>query len=848
MILNNKYLKRKKGVRDIEVTIINEKYFVNPNMLPFIAARVYKNNKLYAFIVVNKRGVPQLLRPGDTLAIIQAISFINAKSKDDLINKEDIPSCMLDDNDEYKPMKIQAIDLKKTLVVDEKKVLVNNEINKPGVRQERNFKYSNEAETGMSLGYQKGFSMQAELPEELFPVIESKYNEIKNKFGDKFNVQLKVIERKIDKDNNKATVVFTIEGEIANAEWRIIGTIYYNEDKTIVKPMVTVSRQLLDKMYSLTCKCDICGENRDRNKTYYLQNLKDKNKFIQAAGHCMNKTIGVKELASAIAFEELLQLLRPEEANKYRDLGLSYYNTIDLLTVLYTSGSYNTTEKDDFNFRVGAYEYAKEEDKKFINGLIEWVKGLDDGVESFRAVKVLLTCTTVHKRFISNLKRIIRRYEIYLNNKKKLYPQLIKSFEDYRNEIEHNIEYYNIKLENYRAYNNELRKKVEEEVNTRLEEIKTNNAKKKEVYDKEIKRYNDEYAKAKDEYERRLGAYNEYQIAKISLSEAEKIELEKKIANKYNIQSVSMKEFNSATWIKVKVKSVYLKLIRDNQFGSGKAGPYVFETDEGFYISWYTSLDNAKELGLPQELGVKLELNKVLRCKTKQMYYDELQVTYCKFVDSSYESLRDSANLFNEEPKMRYIKKPVEPQYEDEEISMNNFISYGNGYKNIKDLKLNSEVENLIYSHIKNIDATEFYNNKYVSIQELYKQFIRTFKKSIDKESVKNDRIKIESVIVLDIVKDAYTIIYKADKLYMIKKVRFKDDLKKSMLLRGASEMIGVEIPVDNKICIECKVLEAKVNELGDKLYMIDGNETLYIDENKLEFNNMTLWRYEDAE
>ena len=96
MELKNKYLKRKKGVRDLEIVILGERYFINPQMLPFIAARVYsEDNQIYAFIVVNKRGRVQFLRPSDTLAVLSICTFRNASSKEELMKNADIPSCMI---------------------------------------------------------------------------------------------------------------------------------------------------------------------------------------------------------------------------------------------------------------------------------------------------------------------------------------------------------------------------------------------------------------------------------------------------------------------------------------------------------------------------------------------------------------------------------------------------------------------------------------------------------------------------------------------------------------------------------------------------------------------------------
>ena len=841
MVLNNKYLKRKKGVKDIIVNILGEQYAVNPKMLPIIAARVYKDNKIYAFIILNKRGGVQIARPSDVLGLLQVIKFANASSIDDLQKSKDIPSCMIDSNGNYVPLKIKESSILgshstayvKSETGKKTDVTVNNDVEKAGSRQARNFQYSGAEDTGMNLGYQKGFSMEAEVPDELFPIVESQYHNVLKECGGRCNVKLTVLERKIDEKTGKATTVrFLIEGEIADPEWRVVAIMYYNEEKTVVKPMVFMPQALINKLYTLPCKCDICGERRSRNKTYYLQSLKDNRKFIQAAGHCMNKTFGVKELAAALEFEKLLQLLRPDELNKYRGESINYYNTLDLFAAIYKSKAYETTEKDDFVYRSGLYENLGSEDKVVVDSCIKWIKELDSDVHTFHNVQVLLESMTVHKRFVPDFKRIWKKYINYIKDRKSNLPNLVESFTEYRDALVSRVENYDSTLSSAIENNEKLDKKYGEKLAGMIEEAKADNARLKTKYDSEMAVYEKELAAAEDEYNRKLSAYTEYKEKCDGLSEVELIQLENDIVKKYGLEGASsMRTFSKPTWINVRVKSVYLKLIRDNQFGEGKAGPYVFKTDEGFYISWYTTLKNGEELGLPTELGVTLELNKVLRCKTKQMYYGELQVTYCKFVDNEkVDSLVVHSDLFKSKPEMKYIRQPRKPNYSREDLKLSDAMGWTGRfeYKDIERLKLIHMVDMLVYNQVKSIDAEKLYYRDYISIKEKFRMFVRSFKKDADNkaECIGKQSFKLKSVRLIDLKKSNYTLVFETDRGYLIHQT---SGGVHDMTYLHAYFSEGVKLEIDGVEIKEIDVKEAKVNDLEETAFVTMGYFNTYL-------------------
>ena len=820
MILNNKYLKRKKGVRDLEIVVLGEKYFINPHMLPFIAVRVFKNNNIYAFIVVNKRGVAQFLRPGDTLALLSICTFRNASTKEELAKNADIPSCMIDDNNNFYPMKSikEVYDNASTAKVvqsDGKKIdtTIKSVIEKPGERDKRSFSYSGEGDTGIKVGYKDGFSMNATVPEEIYPIIESKYIELKKKYSDKFNVKLTFLSRKVDKNKNIATVTFRLEGAIKSPDWIVLGTIYHHDDKNVVEPMVKVSQETLNVMFKLPCKCDICGERRNRVKTYYLQNLKDRSKFLQAASHCMDNVIGVNALAVSEDFENLLKLIKSDDWDEYKKEGSNYFNSLDIFATTYLHLSYGSDEIAKRYF-VGCYDDLSDKDRQLVDGAIKWINRLDSSIELFRNVQTLLKCNSTHRRFIPKYRKIWKLYLQYVDYKTSSsgdsYVTIVDNFNKLKSDIVKRVDSFDKTKAEYIEYNEDLRLKLETKMQAENERRRAGNEQKKKEYEVALEEYNRQVEEAKSRYERELEAYNEYIGVKDTISPSELIKFEQELADKYNLKSTAhMREFKTETWIKVRVKKVELKLIMDNQFGEGKVGPYVFTTDEGFRVSWFTQLDKANDLGLPQETGVVVEFDKVLRCKTKRYIekYDELQVVYCKFVDDKPESLIGGHSLFDKapEPQWENIRVPKEPNYE-QDVTINYFMDWRDSFKDIDKLIINNVTDLAIKDSILGVDPETFYDIEYITVKEKYANMLNKFFKGKNastvilndaKENIKS--FDISSIIVLDLRNygyNEYVTIYESNYGYVYRKDADYHMSNHSLLLKKAITAQGIKIKV----------------------------------------------------
>lgn len=823
MRLNNKYLKTKKGVRDLEIVVLGERYFINPQMLPFIAARVFKDNNIYAFIVVNKRGVAQFLRPGDTLALLSICTFRNASTKEELAKNADIPSCMIDDNNNFYPMKsikevIGNTSTAKVVQTDGKKVdtTIRSVIEKPGERNKRSFSYSGEEDTRIKVGYKDGFSMDATVPEEIYPIIESKYIELKKKYSDKFNVKLTFLSRTIDKDKNIATVTFRFESVIKSPDWIVLGTIYHHDDKNVVEPMVKVSQETLDVMFKLPCKCDICGERRDRTKTYYIQNLKDRSRFIQAAAHCMDKVIGINTLAASEDFENLLKLIKSDDWGEYRKEGANYFNSLDIFATTYLNLSWGGDEIAK-RYSIGCYDDLDSKSRQLVDDAIKWINRLDSSIELFRNVQTLLKCNNTHKRFIPKYRKIWKLYLQYVDyktsNDASGYKAIVDKFNKLKSDIVRRIDSFDRTKAEYTEYNDKLRLKLEGEMKAENEKRRAEYEQKKKDYEDALTVYNKRVEESKSRYERELAAYNEYLGVKDTLSLSELLKFEQELTDRYNLKSTAhMREFKTETWIRVRVKKVELKLVMDNQYGEGKVGPYVFTTDEGFKISWFTQLDKAKELGLPQDKGEVLELDKVLRCKTKKYIekYGELQVAYCKFVDDKPESLIGGHSLFDKapEPQWENIRAPKEPSCA-QNVTISYFVGEADSFKNIDKLVINNVTDLAIKDSIMGVDPETFYDIEYINVKEKYANMLNKFFKGTSattdiineaKENIKS--FDISSIIVLDLRTygyndyDSYVTIYESNYGYVYRKDTGNYMLNCSPLLEKAIKAQGIKIKV----------------------------------------------------